>query len=673
MHGKPQAANRGAGRTANKDQVRTAQAAHDGSDEGQYRVQKMIKEIIETTRCSYSQAELALLDASNNVEEAVNNILENANLDTWSHYSRKGVKKEEHEEPTKKEGKRQGRRNNQREGQRDGQPKGARNAENGNTEGRENRLPREKEDGTRRSQPRARREQGGKREGKKNVQNEHKEDGDEHWKNGPLEFNRRENLEERDQQVTESSAKPASSAAGTLSYADKVRKQKPKPVPVVKESPFKLQSDNKQAADSDGLPSDENVGFLTSTSKSPRQAVHHLDVESGGFHEDNFGAQPSSQKLQESLTAQLKNDLGLGKASAFSASPPKNYHEPLHQTKSSTVKAGVVEFLSGEAVSSGEWQFGFVEAAPAPQNTVQEENQFRRETPAKPVEPVRSDVGLQSSNLNEPNSSRGNVSTVLNQYVQNQQQQQQQFNRNRNGVNNLPFSNNYSDNNFNSPDLRYGAPSSPPKTQPVQQMQSQQTHHHQQHIFPPTQLSYGSYPYMGMYSPVAPGIREDFGILPFHQYNLNQMGMDLLMGGPQLANATSAGPLPTSHQGGHHQNSHQQQSVQQGLHNQNTHSQNQQSLQRSDHFNENNMFKQMSVPPSSQNNNGANGHNQPNPNLGNNQRQPQLLDNNSQGSVATAPPPGFGFISQRNMYSVNPSFPGGVAFNQFPYVMPKSK
>lgn len=221
-------------------------------------------------------------------------------------------------------------------------------------------------------------------------------------------------------------------------------------------------------------------------------------------------------------------------------------------------------------------------------------------------------------------------------------QQQQQFSRNRNGVNNLPFASTYSD-NFNSPDLRYGAPpSSPPKTQPVQQqIQSQQTHHHQQHMFPPTQLSYGSYPYMSMYSPVAPGLREDFGLLPFHQYNLNQMSMDLLMGGPQLANATSAGPLPTTHQGGHHQNSHQP-SVQQGLHNQNSHSQNQPNHQRNEHFNET-MFlgKQMGGPPSSQNNTGANGHNQANSNLGNNQRQP-LLDNSQQGSVG--PPPGFPFM-----------------------------
>lgn len=45
MHGKPQAATRGTGRTANKEQARSVNVVQDGSDEGQHRVQKMIKEV----------------------------------------------------------------------------------------------------------------------------------------------------------------------------------------------------------------------------------------------------------------------------------------------------------------------------------------------------------------------------------------------------------------------------------------------------------------------------------------------------------------------------------------------------------------------------------------------------------------------------------------------------
>lgn len=185
-------------------------------------------------------------------------------------------------------------------------------------------------------------------------------------------------------------------------------------------------------------------------------------------------------------------------------------------------------------------------------------------------------------------------------------------------------------------------------------------------MFPPTQLPYPNYPYLSMYSPVA-GLRDEFTpMLPF-QNSLYQLNMDALTMIPQLANATSAGPLPNNHQGQHHQNSHPQQSSQGLQHNQNTHSQNQQN-QRNDHYNDN-LFKQMNMPPASQQqNNGATSHNQQNSNLGNQQRQPSLADNNSQGSIA--PPPGkqsynwnknlivlgFGnlatgpFLSQRNLY-----------------------
>jgi hypothetical protein len=148
----------------------------------------------------------------------------------------------------------------------------------------------------------------------------------------------------------------------------------------------------------DGLQPDENTGFLAEVSKSPHQ--HHLDVEPSGalLHEDNsitFGAQTSPQKLQQSLTAQLKNDLGLG--NAFGNVSSKKYHDQMHQNKASSVKAGVVEFLTSNApaATSGDWQFGFEAAVPPPQHSVADEHQFRREPPSKVNEPIRNDVNLQ--------------------------------------------------------------------------------------------------------------------------------------------------------------------------------------------------------------------------------------------------------------------------------------
>jgi len=725
MHGKSDPAVRSGGaRVATKEQLRVAQATQEGQDEDRSRVQKMIKEIIETTRCSQSQAEIALHDANNNVELAVNNILESSELEAWSHYKRKGpkTKEEEREEQIKKGGNRPARRTNQ--GQRDS--KGPRNTENGN-ESRENRQPREKEDGgvrSGRAQPsRTRREPTGKRDNKKNA--ETKDESDDYWKNGPLVFNRRDNIDEKEQQPIGEPIKPQPTAAGPLSFADVVRKSAQKPQPPVQppsDSQFKLQvsNDARQTSPSphslknDVLGADDNAVYnqaLPENSKSPRQPIHHLDEESSSnlLHEDavTFGTQPSPQKLQQSLTDQLKNDLGLGQHSntmGFAKSPPKKYQEPMHQpNKAPAVKAGVVEFLSGDipAASSGDWQFGF-EAAPVPQSNIVEDHQFRRDN-AKMNESSRNEMGLSSSNINEPSQSRGNASTVFNQYVQQQAQQsnqpphlpyghQQSFNRNRNGLNSLPFSNNYSD-NFNS-DLRsstYGAPSSPPKSQNLasqqQQLQSQQHHH----IFPPNQLPYANYPYItNMYSPVAaPGIRDDLTtLLPF-QYNMNQFGLDALTMMPQMTNVTSAGPLQTNHQSQHHQTHPQQQSVQQGLqHNQNSHSQTQpQNHQRNEHYNDIKFLNNpMNIPPTQQNN-GANGHNsQQNSNLGNNQQQrQQMLDNNSQGSVTgVAPPPGFTpnniaaapFMPQRNMNSINSMFPPSfqVPFaQQFPYILPSAQ
>jgi len=157
---------------------------------------------------------------------------------------------------------------------------------------------------------------------------------------------------------------------------------------------------------------------------------------------------------------------------------------------------------------------------------------------------------------------------------------------------------------------------------------------------------------------------------------MNQFGLDALSMIPQLANVTSAGPLPTNHQTQHHQAHPQQQSVQQGLQHQNSHSQS----QRNEHYNDIKFLSnQMNIPPASQQNNG-NGHNsQQNSNLANQQRQ-QLLDNNSQGSVA--PPPGFTpnnisaapFMPQRNMNSMfPPAFQVPTFTQQFPYILPSAQ
>ncbi|KHN83189.1 Ubiquitin-associated protein 2 [Toxocara canis] len=68
---------------ATQDQLRLARITQDVSsvEDDRANVQKLIKKVVETTRCTVSQAEIALYDTDNNVEEAVNAILE----ETYSH------------------------------------------------------------------------------------------------------------------------------------------------------------------------------------------------------------------------------------------------------------------------------------------------------------------------------------------------------------------------------------------------------------------------------------------------------------------------------------------------------------------------------------------------------------------------------------------------------------
>ncbi|GMT28525.1 hypothetical protein PFISCL1PPCAC_19822 [Pristionchus fissidentatus] len=61
-------------------------------------LQKLIKKVIETTRCSVSQAEVALLDNENDVQSAVLYILDrNGQVDCWTEQKSRKAKKEEQE------------------------------------------------------------------------------------------------------------------------------------------------------------------------------------------------------------------------------------------------------------------------------------------------------------------------------------------------------------------------------------------------------------------------------------------------------------------------------------------------------------------------------------------------------------------------------------------------
>ncbi|KAI6178690.1 Transcription initiation factor TFIID subunit 5 [Aphelenchoides besseyi] len=679
MHGKSDVANRNA-RQATKEQIRMAEVTqNDAYDEDRSRVQKYIKEIIEMTRCTQAQAEIALHDNGNNVEAAVNQILESSNPETWSHYKRKGPKtkdeQNEQDDGFKKGGFRAARRGpfntsqknvsgnyQQRDGYRG----------NDQREGRENRQPRNKEGGGFRGRDQGnrqpRRELANKNENDawNKVVVENDDDGDDLWGEGKknLVFNRRENVTETAPQPTpksvhvpvEEQSKQASAktcAAGPLSFADVVRKNAQKsapqppaaePVKVPTETRTTVSHDNAQFADSqlDSTPhptEPSNVLLEPETvEKAPSPISSH--------------APSAEEQVQQQLTDKLKNDLGLSATNTTAAySPPKNLHESPFNKPSSSVNAGIVEFVSGDIPSvSHDFQFGF-DAGPSSNqqhSLIEDRFQMQPEQISKaPESRPETDVLTPVPDSSGP---RANAAAVLNQYVQSQQQQHSaqpsqqhlpythqsnQYNRSRNGANNSSstFNENYPV-NFNA-DARntYGAPSSPPKSQNISQglqsqqsaqqpqmaqSQAQQPPHHHQPMYQAAQFPYNFQQYM--YSPVPqPGMREDFtSILPY-QFNINQMDLNSLTM-PQLA-VTSAGPIP----------GHQQQNL--GQHT-NNHSQSHRE----------NSWLSSNLPPASQNNQ-PNGHgSQSNPNMNSNQQRQSMMDNNSQnmlGGNAIQPPPGF--------------------------------
>ncbi|MCP9260408.1 hypothetical protein DINM_003760 [Dirofilaria immitis] len=87
---------------ATQDQLRLARLTQDLSitDDDRANIQKLVKKVVETTRCSISQAEIALYDNNNDVQEAVNAILEDNYPDenVWKEQKSRRAKRAEAEE-----------------------------------------------------------------------------------------------------------------------------------------------------------------------------------------------------------------------------------------------------------------------------------------------------------------------------------------------------------------------------------------------------------------------------------------------------------------------------------------------------------------------------------------------------------------------------------------------
>ncbi|VDN03880.1 unnamed protein product [Thelazia callipaeda] len=87
---------------ATQDQLRIARLTQDLSitDDDRANIQKLVKKVVETTRCTVTQAEIALYDNNNDVQEAVNAILEDNYSDenVWKEQKSRRAKRAEAEE-----------------------------------------------------------------------------------------------------------------------------------------------------------------------------------------------------------------------------------------------------------------------------------------------------------------------------------------------------------------------------------------------------------------------------------------------------------------------------------------------------------------------------------------------------------------------------------------------
>lgn len=683
------------GRAATKEQTRFAQNTQDGQDEDRSRIQKTLKEIVEMTRCTQAQAELALHDADYNVELAVDRLLEGSAPESWVHQkSRKGKKQngtDEREDVARKGGKGQFRDRPPRVPNQNGVKTGRENVQRENIQ----REPREVRE-VRRSQQNyrpTRRQFDKPRTPFQPTDNkiiDKADEGDDLWKNSttPLVFNRRElptkpAIEEVP--VLESTApthKPC--AAGPMSFAAIVampaKKDLPKPVPPpspVKKSipePEIKQNQIEEHFEKD-LPLHESMGSERMDENQP--SASHISISQN----TSMGFGSTSTSVDQSLTDKLKNDLGLGISTDHnnrrSLSPQKKTQDSRHVRLQQQQRP--VEFVSGDAPFAAS-NYNFVFSFEAVQNNASSEhdNNSTFAEPQRPVE-VKETNHVSTIDTNMQN----NVPASINQYQQQQQQQQQtsfrqpQTNQANNHYrsrysnlgNNLSFCD-ANTINYHPPDMRQqnGAPQSPTKTQPVQpqhvsapmpQPHQQQSHPPHQQMFPSAaHMPYNNFPYM--YSPVTPaGIRDDYAtsLLQLQQFTMGQMdGNSPVM--PPLA-VTSAGPLPNVQN--HHHQSHQNQQLQNN---------------QRDHY-DMGKFQNNQMNPSSQNNVSNNQSSRSTGNMNQGQQRQPMLDNGSQAAIsgaAVAPPPGFSapaqFIPQPNISSLFQSFQMPGYPLSFPFMVP---
>ncbi|GMR53611.1 hypothetical protein PMAYCL1PPCAC_23806, partial [Pristionchus mayeri] len=490
---------RGTATVPSADQLRMAKLSIDSSDDAS--LQKLIKKVIETTRCSSSQAEVALLDNENDVQRAVLYILDrNGEVDCWTEQKSRKAKKEEAEKDAEAARRSTLESSSTRRGGRGASaprpsrgtsfPKGGVVSRGGGGGA----FGRGGGRGGRSAQPIA--------ENSPHVPSASRTDNNDaaaayeevDWKKGPLVY---------ESCASNAVSQPASAnvptAAGPMSFAAMAKKATAPPLPppppavaAVNVAP-PLPADPEPVCDEVPEEAVEEAAVEQSLEAIPPDAPAEENIP-----EPTVEELEESSNVAQSWTDELKTNLGIG----------------LEEEKRSLRQR--VEFMDTAAAAPlNEYQFGF--SAPEPQPNIvpnvnsapsPQEPALTRSVPTQPPQPVHTQ---EEAVKTSPSSfSRGLSYETMSSVA-------------------YPPSENRS--------------MMPPRTVP--QPVSQQTAHSS--MFPPQMAPYASYaPYMNMYSPVGGGMRaEDPYAAMMQQYpfpGLGQIDLSTILPQGTLSSHNTAPP-----------------------------------------------------------------------------------------------------------------------------------
>ncbi|KHJ93404.1 hypothetical protein OESDEN_06685 [Oesophagostomum dentatum] len=528
---KGESSNHRAKAVATDEQMRLARLTLEGNsaEEDPANIQRLIKRVIETTRCTQARAELALYDNDNDLAAAIDYILEHeSETDSWTEQKSKKDKKKEEEEkrPPRGQSSTRGRGGYGDRGGRGrgrGEAMGSRGASRGASLSGRGRGYAANSAGARPTPPKPQNDESIT----KTTDTDSVDEGSD-WKGGPMVFHRSEdpatsslpssNVSVPVSQASNTPPAPISFAAVAAAAAKKdAKRQQPPPTNSVPapEPPAPASNDfhheepvtstapaaADQATNKDVFYSEPSVAHPINQDEREVPGVPSTsDADDGEVLPTTPTLSPA---IQANWTSQLKNDLGIG-----ISSPPRQ--QQFTSVQSLTSAPAGVEFVTATVPPGlSDYHFGFVDG---PQST-------DIPTSAASVANTSNDV-LFASARSTTNTTSGAVPPKVTEA------ERPPLNGDFSLKASPPISHSYGQQQqHNSRSLSYADPSSvsyAPTTQsdrgvstgtkppaPIPHPPQQSAHQAPQQIFP-TQMPYGSYPYMNMnmYSPVT-GVRAE--------------------------------------------------------------------------------------------------------------------------------------------------------------------